>query len=64
MVFNSVHFVAFFLVVYSAYRVLPHRAQNLLLLGGSYYFYGAWDWRFTSLLAALYCEWRTMWSIL
>jgi alginate O-acetyltransferase complex protein AlgI len=50
MVFNSLHFVAFFLVVYALYRVLPHRAQNVMLLVASYYFYGAWDWRFLSLL--------------
>ncbi len=52
MVFTSLHFVAFFLVVYTAYRVLPHRAQNGLLVLASYYFYAAWDWRFLSLLVA------------
>jgi alginate O-acetyltransferase complex protein AlgI len=52
MVFNSLHFVWFFIVVYGAYRVLPHRAQNWLLLGASYYFYAAWDWRFLGLLLA------------
>ena len=50
MVFNSVHFVVFFAVVYAVYRVLGHRAQNLWLLAASYYFYAAWDWRFTGLL--------------
>jgi alginate O-acetyltransferase complex protein AlgI len=50
MVFNSLHFVWFFLVVYAAYRLLPHRAQNWLLLVASYYFYAAWDWRFLGLL--------------
>jgi alginate O-acetyltransferase complex protein AlgI len=50
VVFNSLHFVGFFLVVYALYRVLPHRAQNWMLLGASYYFYAAWDWRFLSLL--------------
>ena len=50
MVFNSVQFVEFFLVVYALYRILPHRAQNVMLLGASYVFYGAWDWRFLSLL--------------
>ncbi len=50
MVFNSLHFVWFFLVVYALYRVLPHRAQNWLLLVASYYFYAAWDWRFLGLL--------------
>src|SRR5215210_2758890 len=51
MVFNSLHFVWFFLVVYGLYRSLPHRGQNWLLLVASYYFYAAWDWRFLGLLA-------------
>ena len=50
MVFNSLHFLWFFLVVYGAYRLLPHRGQNWLLLLASYYFYAAWDWRFLGLL--------------
>ncbi|HEY7498120.1 MAG TPA: MBOAT family O-acyltransferase [Vicinamibacterales bacterium] len=50
MVFNSLHFIWFFVVVYAAYRLLPHRAQNWLLLVASYYFYAAWDWRFLGLL--------------
>jgi len=50
MVFNSVHFLVFFVVVYGLYRLLPHRAQNVLLLAASYYFYAAWDWRFLGLL--------------
>ena len=32
MVFNSLQFVAFFVIVYALYRVLPHRAQNWMLL--------------------------------
>jgi alginate O-acetyltransferase complex protein AlgI len=52
MVFNSLHFVWFFVVVYALYRVLPHRGQNWLLLIASYYFYAAWDYRFVALLAA------------
>jgi D-alanyl-lipoteichoic acid acyltransferase DltB (MBOAT superfamily) len=51
MVFNSLHFVGFFVVVYVVYRAVPHRAQNWLLLAASYYFYAAWDWRFLGLLA-------------
>ena len=50
MVFNSLHFIAFFAGVYALYRALPHRAQNVMLLAASYYFYGVWDWRFLSLL--------------
>ena len=52
MVFNSLHFVWFFVLVYAAYRVLPHRAQNWLLFVASYYFYASWDWRFLGLLIA------------
>jgi D-alanyl-lipoteichoic acid acyltransferase DltB (MBOAT superfamily) len=52
MVFNSLQFVWFFLVVYALYRVLPHRGQNWLLLVASYYFYAAWDVRFLGLLVA------------
>ena len=60
MVFNSLQFVWFFLIVYAVYRALPaiasvrtaHRAQNWLLLIASYDFYAAWDYRFLALLAA------------
>jgi len=51
VVFNSLHFVWFFVVVYGLYRLLPHRGQNWLLLVASYYFYAAWDYRFVALLA-------------
>jgi D-alanyl-lipoteichoic acid acyltransferase DltB (MBOAT superfamily) len=50
MLFNSLQFLIFFVLVYGAYRLLPHRAQNWLLLGASYYFYAAWNWRFLGLL--------------
>ncbi len=50
MVFNSLDFILFFIVVYLLYLRLSHRGQNLLLLLASYFFYGWWDWRFLSLL--------------
>ncbi|MBP6716606.1 MAG: MBOAT family protein, partial [Acidobacteria bacterium] len=40
MIFHSLTFVAFFLVVVTLYWRLPHRAQNVLLLVSSYVFYG------------------------
>ena len=52
MVFNSLQFVWFFLLVYALYLILPHKAQNWLLLIASYYFYAAWDPRFLTLLIA------------
>jgi len=50
MLFNTIEFAIFFFIVYSLYRMLPHRWQNGLLLVASYYFYGSWDWRFLSLI--------------
>jgi alginate O-acetyltransferase complex protein AlgI len=51
VVFNSWEFALFFPVVYLLYLLLPtRRLQNLLLLGASYYFYAAWDWRFLGLV--------------
>ncbi len=50
MLFNSLQFLFFIVVVYSLYLVLDHRHQNRMLLAASYVFYGAWDWRFLSLI--------------
>jgi alginate O-acetyltransferase complex protein AlgI len=50
MNFASIEFFQFLFVVYGLYVLLPHRWQNFLLLGASYYFYGSWDWRFLSLI--------------
>ncbi|MBI65992.1 MAG: membrane-bound O-acyltransferase family protein [Candidatus Marinimicrobia bacterium] len=50
MLFNSGDFFFFFLVVYVLYVSIPHRAQNILLLAASYFFYGYWDWRFLILI--------------
>ena len=46
MLFNSAHFLIFLPVVLLLYYLLPHRAQNRLLLVASCYFYASWDWRF------------------
>ena len=40
MIFHSLDFLAFFLVVLALYWALPMRAQNVLLLVASYVFYG------------------------
>ena len=50
MLFNSLAFFVFLAVVYAVYRLLPHRAQNRWLLAASFFFYGAWDWRFLGLI--------------
>jgi alginate O-acetyltransferase complex protein AlgI len=51
MLFNSVEFFVFLALVYAAYRVLPFRAQNIMLLVAGYIFYGWWDIRFLFLMA-------------
>lgn len=52
MIFNSLHFLWFFALVWGSYWLLRKsvRWQNLLLLGASYFFYGYWDWRFLGLI--------------
>jgi len=50
MLFNSVTFFVFLIIVYSLYRLLPHKGQNALLLVASYVFYGWWDIRFLFLI--------------
>jgi D-alanyl-lipoteichoic acid acyltransferase DltB (MBOAT superfamily) len=57
MVFNSLAFGVFFLVVYGLYLAVHPRVrpQNVLLLAASYFFYGWWDWRFLGLLLLTTC---------
>jgi D-alanyl-lipoteichoic acid acyltransferase DltB (MBOAT superfamily) len=50
MLFNELNFWVFFSIVFVLYTILPHRAQNRMLLIASYIFYGAWDWRFLGLI--------------
>jgi len=50
MLFNSLQFAIFFIIVYGLYLALDHKRQNRMLLMASYIFYGAWDWRFLSLI--------------
>jgi D-alanyl-lipoteichoic acid acyltransferase DltB (MBOAT superfamily) len=50
MLFNSWSFPPFFLAVLVLYYRLSYRAQNVLLLVASYFFYACWDWRFLGLL--------------
>lgn len=53
MTFDSLSFLAFLLLIYAAYwMVRSWRARKMLLLGGSYLFYGAWNPFFVLLLMA------------
>jgi D-alanyl-lipoteichoic acid acyltransferase DltB (MBOAT superfamily) len=56
MIFNSVTFLIFFTTFFLLYWLLANRnikLQNILLLIGSYIFYGWADWRFLSLIIAV-----------
>ena len=55
MLFNTFQFAAFFGVVYCLYLYFGHKNQNRLLLLSSYLFYGAWDYRFLSLILISTC---------
>jgi D-alanyl-lipoteichoic acid acyltransferase DltB (MBOAT superfamily) len=50
MLFNSISFLVFLPLALLGANTLPGRWRNLFLLGASYVFYGAWDWRFLLLL--------------
>lgn len=52
MLFNSWKFFLFFGIVLALYWLLDRKKQNVLLVGASYLFYSAWDYRFTALLFA------------
>ena len=53
MLFNSLNFLVFLPVVFILYWFVAgksFKAQNILLLIASYFFYAFWDWRFLFLL--------------
>jgi len=50
MLFTSLAFFGFIIVVFLVYPRLGLRRQNVFLLAASYVFYGYWDWRFVFLL--------------
>ena len=50
MLFNSIEFFIFLVLVVSIYYRLGYKNQNIWLLVASYVFYGWWDWRFLALI--------------
>ena len=56
MLFNSIEFFIFYVIVFCLYWLIKSRTvQNVLILVSSYYFYGSWDWRFLSLIFISSC---------
>jgi D-alanyl-lipoteichoic acid acyltransferase DltB (MBOAT superfamily) len=53
MLFNSVEFLVFYLIVVAAYFALPAKRRWMLLLAASYWFYMSWEPRYALLL--LFC---------
>lgn len=54
MLFNSIDFVIFLPIIFILYWFVTKKslkAQNVLLMAASYFFYACWDWRFLFLLA-------------
>lgn len=54
MLFNSINFAIFFIVIFFVYWFLlknSRKWQNIFLACASYFFYACWDWRFMFLLA-------------
>lgn len=53
MLFNSLNFGIFLFIIFIFYWFVTNKnlkAQNILLLVSSYFFYACWDWRFLFLL--------------
>lgn len=55
MLFNSLKFCVFFLIVFFAYYLLRknYKKQNILLVTASAIFYASWNWKFLFLLIAV-----------
>ena len=54
MLFNSLEFIVFLLIVFQLYWFVFNKSlkwQNILVLVASYFFYGWWSWKFLGLLA-------------
>ncbi len=50
MLFNSLQFAFFFIIIVTLYFSIPHRYRWILLLAGSYFFYMCWNWKYIALI--------------
>lgn len=55
MLFNSLAFAIFFIIVFLLYWLLPHKYRWLLLLASSYYFYISWGFELVIWLILTTC---------
>jgi len=53
MLFNTAQFFLFLGIVLALFYISPRPVRKYLLLAGSYFFYGSWNWRFIPLLLTL-----------
>ena len=50
MLFNSIAFACFLLIVFIAYWCLPHKYRWMLILAANYYFYLSWNAKYIVLI--------------
>ena len=50
MLFNSIDFLIFFLIVVTVYFVIPPKVKTIWLLAASYYFYMSWNAKYAILI--------------
>ncbi len=50
MLFNSLAFIVFFILVVIIYFILPYKFRWIFLLASSYYFYGSWNAKYLILI--------------
>ena len=50
MLFNSIEFLLFILIVIPTYFILPHKKRWILLLIASYFFYGFWEIKYLGII--------------
>ena len=55
MFFNSIDFLVFISIFFALYFAIKGLPRLILCLVASYIFYGAWDWRFLSLIVLSTC---------
>lgn len=53
MLFNSLDYLFFFIIVFTFYYILPKKVRYLWLLLTSYYFYGNWNHKYCLLILGI-----------